>query len=244
MKQLFVAPQDITAAGARLHGDDFHHVVRVLRLQPGAALVLVDGTGRRYRGRLARIARREAWVTIDEQEALPADPPPRLLLVDGLARGERTTWVLQKATELGVDEFLPAICSRTVARPTDAEAKVERWQEIARQAARQCERARLPLIHPPRPWAAALQQAPVAALRLVALPGAPGLAALEPRLRRQPAAVVIAVGPEGGLTAEEVQQAHAAAFEPVALGPRILRTETAAITLLALAAYLSGRLAD
>ncbi|MBK8482480.1 MAG: 16S rRNA (uracil(1498)-N(3))-methyltransferase [Proteobacteria bacterium] len=244
MKHLFVAPEDITAEGVRLRGDDFHHVVRVLRLRPGADLALVDGTGMRYTGRLARIDRREAWVTLDERQLLAPDPPPRLLLIDGLARSERTHWVLQKATELGVDEFVPALCARSVARPSDVATKLERWQEIARQAARQCERARLPLIHPPRPWASALTQVPNEALRLVAMPGASGLAALETRLRDEANAVAIAVGPEGGLTAEELQQARDAGFEPVALGPRILRTETAAIALLALAAYLSGRLAD
>lgn len=244
MKQLFVAPQDIRGDSARLRGDDFHHVVRVLRLRPGAALVLVDGTGLRYQGRLERIERSEAWVTIDERRVLAPDPAPRLLLIDGLARSERTTLVLQKATELGVDEFLPAICTRSVTRPMDAASKVERWQEIARQAARQCERARLPVIHAPRPWAAALQQVPAEALRLVAMPGAQDLAALELRLRREASAVAIAVGPEGGLTADELQQARAAAFEPVSLGPRVLRTETAAIALLALAAYLCGRLAS
>jgi 16S rRNA (uracil1498-N3)-methyltransferase len=149
--------------------------------------------------------------------------------------------VLQKATELGVDRLELALCARSVSQP-EGERKLERWREIVRQAARQCGRQHLPELASPAPLGVALRRAAHVEARLVAHPEGEPLAAIEEQLAATSREVAVAVGPEGGFTPAELDDARACGFSPVALGPCILRTETAALTALALVAYLTGRL--
>lgn len=242
-RHLLVDPSAIEGTRASLDGDDRHHLVRVLRLQPGAELTLADGCGKMFLARISRIERRHVELDLIEQLQLPAPPPPHLVVVEGLARGPRTDWTLQKCTELGADELLPAICERSVARPRDGAAKMPRWHEIVRQAARQSERLTLPRLHSPQSFAQALQTATASpGLHLIATPvGAQPLSSLDAALRAGPPRVSMAVGPEGGFTDGELRLALEHGFVPVGLGPQILRAETAVVTLLAIVAHLSGR---
>jgi 16S rRNA (uracil1498-N3)-methyltransferase len=241
MRRLVVPPGTVEGGRARLIGAVRHHAIDVLRLRAGAELLVVDGSGRAYRGRLQADDGEVALVAIEETLAeQPAAAGPRLVLVYGLSRRARTEWVLQKTTELGVDEIILAECVRSVARGA-GEAKLSRWEEIVRQAARQCGRSRLPALHPPRPLAQALAAA-AAPVRLIARAGAEPLASLAAELAAGPESVALAVGPEGGFSDEELAAANAAGFRAVGLGPNTLRTETAALVLLALASFLAGRL--
>lgn len=245
---LFVAPDVIDGDDARIRGDDYHHLVRVLRLKEGSPIDLIDGTGLRHEGRVEQISPRQARVTICRRVELPPSPLPRLILLAGLARGSRFDLVLQKCTELGVDEIVPWECGRSVARPSSPERKQDRWNEIVRQAARQSRRPKLPLVRPPVRYAEGLPggRGDEGDLRLIAcLDGtAQPLASMEQRLRRPPDQVWLAVGPEGGFDSAETAQAIDRGFAPVNLGPQVLRSETAAITLLAIVAHLTGRLAS
>jgi 16S rRNA (uracil1498-N3)-methyltransferase len=241
MRRLFVAPGAITGKTARLEGPVRHHAIEVLRLRPGAELLLSDGSGRSYRGRLQAVDDSVALVEIDEVLPETPSPGPRLRLIYGMSRRTRTEWVLQKATELGVDEIALAECRRSVAQGA-AGAKLARWEEIIRQAARQCGRARMPELHPPRPIGEVLANSAAAPVKLLARPGTEPISAVGSQLAANPELVVLAVGPEGGFCDEELELAGAAGFRAVALGPLVLRTETAALVLVALAAFLGGRL--
>lgn len=233
-------PELIRDGAARLRGSPHHHLTVVLRLEAGSSVELLDGLGGRHEGILDRVNSQESVVTI--QRSHPPEPVQgaRLTLLYGLSRARRTELVLQKTTELGVDVIFPCVCQRSVSRPPHPDKKHQRWQEIVVQAARQCDRARLPLLAPLMPLDEALETPPAGATRLVALPGAPPLSASPPALAGA-TDVALVVGPEGGLDPVEVAAAEALGYTPVGLGPRVLRTETAAVALVALVGYLTGK---
>ena len=241
MRRLVVPPGSIAGRTARLDGALRHHAIDVLRLHPGAELLLVDGSGRAYRGRLQSVDESVALVAIDEVLEEAPLRGPRLRLIYGLSRRTRTEWVLQKATELGIDEIDLAECRRSVVQGA-APPKLARWEEIVRQAARQCGRSRLPSLHAPEPIASLLSSAAPMPLKLLAHAGAPPISVLSSELAACADTLVLAVGPEGGFCDEELALADAAGFRAVGLGPLVLRTETAALVLVALAAFLGGRL--
>lgn len=228
---------EITVAGPPLH-----YLSRVLRLRPGEEVELVDGTGRRILGRLERISKNEALVSMVAE--LPEDPAPArpLHLVYGLSRGRRTDMVLQKATELGVDAVALALCERSVKRPGQEPDKLARWQEIVAQAARQCGRARFPVVHPVLNLEDALASVPPGGTRLLAHPGGISLGQAGAEATAATGHLAVAVGPEGGFTEEEARSAEERGFVAVSLGPNILRTETAAVALLTLAGFFMGKM--
>lgn len=228
---------------ARITGPLCHYLCRVLRLGPDSPLELIDGTGHRHQARIESISPQEVLVAIEGTQPPAEVRLPRLLLIYGLSRRTRTEWVLQKATELGVDWIVPGICQRSVARPRDPERKLSRWREILAQATRQCDRAVPPLLSPPLPLEGALEQGRHADVRLLATSSGRDLSEVQEQLRAPGrSAVAIAVGPEGGFSAPELALGEELGYQPVRLGPLTLRTETAAVAALSLVAFLSGRL--
>ncbi|WP_404438615.1 16S rRNA (uracil(1498)-N(3))-methyltransferase [Stutzerimonas chloritidismutans] len=212
-----------------------HYISRVLRLAAGASVQLFDGSGREYRGELVEVGKKQ--VTVELNEALPGLPEPglRIHLGQGLSRGERMDWAIQKATELGAVEITPIITERCEVRLKDerADKRLAHWRQIAVSACEQCGRSVIPTIHPPSP----LQEwlAVEAELKLVLHPVAEPLSA-----HRRPATLAFLIGPEGGLNNAEVEQARGAGFQPARLGPRVLRTETAPVVALSIAQQLWG----
>lgn len=165
------------------------------------------------------------------------------MLLDGIARGGRTEYVLQKSTELGVDRLSPLICRRSVSRPKEVGAKHQRYLEVIRQAARQSGRSWLPHLDIAERLEDALPRwACSPATRLVATLDGPPLSGKRGKIEAEEQEIVLLVGPEGGLCEQEIDLALGAGFAPVGLGPRILRTETAATALLAIVAFIAGRL--
>ena len=227
-------------AELRLNRDQATHVERVLRLSSGDAVKLFDGDGNEHNGRLMSIARNAVVVAVGA--AISARPESRLraCLLQGICRGPRMDLVIQKATELGVARIAPVSCERSVVR-LDAqrgERRLAHWRGVAVAAAEQCGRARLPMIDPP----ARLDEA-IAGLtdgvRILLSPAAErGLGSLPDAVSD----ISLLIGPEGGLTDAERAAAGEQGFEEYALGPRILRTETAALTALALVQFLRGDL--
>lgn len=241
MRRVLLPSNAVVGDSPRLTGALHHHLGHVLRLRPGARLLLVEESGVQHLARVVAITADDVELAVEERWPAGPVPRPRLTLVYGLSRRTRTEWVLQKATELGVDQLQLALCVRSVSQP-EGDRKLERWREIIRQAARQCRRDRLPELAPAAPLAVALQRADAAEVKLLAHPDGEPLAALEERLAMTSGEVALAVGPEGGFCPAEVEEALGRGFSAVALGPTVLRTETAALTLLALVAYLTGRL--
>lgn len=217
---------------ATLTGPAAAHVSRVLRLRAGDAVTLFNGDGWEHPGVIAAL--RGDRVEVDLQARTPGlpDPPVAVTLLQGIARAERMDLVIQKATELGVVRILPILAERSVVRLDERQAarKLGHWRAIAVAACEQCGRSRLPVIEEPCGLAAAMAAVATVGQRLVLAPGATDALA---GLSADAGGVALLVGPEGGLTDAEESLAAAAGFLRRSLGPRILRTETAAIAAIA-----------
>lgn len=212
------------------------HVTRVLRLGVGAALVLFDGHGGEHRATLTQAGRNGARARLEGFTPAERESPLALTLLQGVSRAEKMDWVLQKATELGVAAIQPVLAERSVTRldAERAERREQHWLGVLRSACEQCGRNRVPRLLPPQPLDAAC-----AAFR-AASPEALGVM-LDPRAGTPLAGVARAsiraagllIGPEGGWSDAEIATARDRGFTGVRFGPRVLRTETAAIAALA-----------
>ncbi|HTT01196.1 MAG TPA: 16S rRNA (uracil(1498)-N(3))-methyltransferase [Steroidobacteraceae bacterium] len=229
------------ASGARLtlQGSAATHIARVLRLSSGDALTIFDGRGGEYAARIAELRKDAVRVEVGEHLEIERESSLSVTLAQGVSRGERMDFVVQKATELGVRRIVPVATERSVVRIDAGQAvdkRLRHWRAIAIAACEQCGRNRLPEIAPPQPLATCLGGLAPQTLRiLLSLEG--GSACELPAA----ADVTLLIGPEGGLTEEEQRRARAAGFVAVRLGPRVLRTETAALAALAV---LQQRLGD
>ncbi|BAP42024.1 16S rRNA (uracil(1498)-N(3))-methyltransferase [Pseudomonas sp. 21LCFQ02] len=213
-----------------------HYIGRVLRMTEGQALQLFDGSGSEYRATLLEVGKKQVRVQLDESFAGQPESPLRIHLGQGLSRGERMDWAIQKATELGATEITPIVSERCEVRLKDerAEKRQAHWRQIAISACEQCGRSVVPVIHSPIPlgeWLKTTQ----ADLKLVLHPVAAPLTS-----HPAPQSLAFLIGPEGGLSDAEVEQAKASGYHAARLGPRVLRTETAPVVALSVAQQLWG----
>jgi 16S rRNA (uracil1498-N3)-methyltransferase len=214
-----------------LTGTAATHIARVLRLRVGDALILFDDAGGEYAATVAALLRHSVRVTIGDFLPVDRESPLHVTLAQGISRGERMDIVVQKATELGVKRIVPIAAERTVVRLNAAQAanRLRHWRAIAIAACEQCGRNRLPEITAPMTLQEFLVSGHPEGLRLLLTPNGGRKA------RDLPAssAATLLIGPEGGLSDAEHGAALAAQFQGLSLGPRILRTETAALAALA-----------
>jgi len=216
------------------------HVARVLRLERGHPLILFNGDGREYDASLATLAKRAVTATVTCARDADRETPLQLTLAQGIARGEKMDWILQKATELGVTRIVPIVTERTEIKLDEerAERRLAHWSSVIAGACEQSGRNRLPEIELPQRldrWLGALGDAP--ALRLALLPN--GDSTLH-KLPQMDNGAMLVVGPEGGLSETDASMLTQSGFVGLRLGPRILRTETAGIAALAALQALYG----
>lgn len=246
MARFFLPHTSVRGNQAMLTGSELHHLRNVLRLREGDQITLFDDQGQEYEGVIQRLSPGAAEVS--PLHSLPSSPSPfSLILAQGLLKGYKMDLVVEKATELGVSRILPFVSAFTVASlpPARQKERIARWQRIALSAAKQCGRKDIPRIEEPAPFTdlpyLASQDTPKlllwekeaqASLRDVAR-DCPSLSSL-----------LLVVGPEGGLSAEEVAFARTWEFPVVSLGRRILRAETAGIVAVALCQFLWGDLGE
>ena len=217
------------------------HLVRVLRLGVGNACVLFNGDGLDYAARVVAADKREVRVAVGDAVRVDRESPLRIVLLQGIARGEKMDLILQKGTELGIAEVRPLSSQRSeVKLDQDRAAKrLAHWRSVVAAACEQSGRAVIPTVGPPDSLAAVLAKLPAGGSRLLLDPdGAVGLSSLR-HSTGDP--LLLAVGPEGGWSQSDRDQLHAADFQGLRLGPRILRTETAG---LAAIAALQARFGD
>lgn len=232
--RLFVDVCLTPGADLSLPQDAAQHALRVLRLKAGDLVTLFNGNGRQYPARLIAVDPRAAKVHVDTMEDPLRESPMRITLVQSLARGEKMDWIIQKATELGAARILPVTSERGEVRLDGArgEKRLDHWRAISIAACEQCGRNVVPQISASESLEACLAAHPrtSAQVRWVLHPG--GTA----RMRNiEPAAadVMLAVGPEGGFSDNDLAALRQAGFDALALGPRILRTETAGLAAMA-----------
>jgi 16S rRNA (uracil1498-N3)-methyltransferase len=248
VRRVFVAPEKLGGDRVVVDGDAHHHLGRVLRLRRGDKVVVFDGQGTEIDAEVAEVGPKTTALVLGERRRGNASAAlTRITLLQGLARGEKMDWIIQKTCELGVARVVPVLTGRTVAAPAQAATRRQRWERIAREAARQSGRADVPTIEAPTPLKAALDTIDPGDLRLAfwEAAGAGAEAATRPlraALPTTPRPTTLLVGPEGGFSAEEMGQAQTAGFITVGLGPRILRTETAAVVAVALLQFAAGGL--
>jgi 16S rRNA (uracil1498-N3)-methyltransferase len=217
--------------------DAAHHAVHVLRLREGDDITLFNGRGGEYSSRIASIQRLRIAVDVLEHRAIERESPLHVTLVQGVSAGERMDSTVRKAVELGVAELQPVLAARSVARPKGERAENRRahWQKVVIAACEQCGRNRIPEVHPL--LAVAEYRATGEAAKVLLSPLA------ETALSKIPlkgSDFILAAGPEAGFTAEEEAAFAAAGFIPASLGPRVLRTETAAVAAVAALSALRG----
>jgi 16S rRNA (uracil1498-N3)-methyltransferase len=227
------------------------HLGKVLRARSGDEIVLFTGDGREFAAVIESIRGSRVTVSVGAGRTIDRESPLAVTLIQGIARADRMDVIVQKATELGVARIVPVMSRRSVVRLDAAQAasKAEHWRAIAVSACEQCGRNRLPAIEAPRQLTRYLGEAPPGTARLVLDPDAgnsiPAIA-IGAEIEIGAAAeigtaVEIAIGPEGGFDPEELDAFRVSGFRSVALGPRVLRTETAAIAGLA---WLQSRYGD
>lgn len=241
-RRFMISSRSIRNGYASFDGDLFNHMVRVLRLSPGDDMTLVDEKGNEHRGIIDQVAKE--WVAVKiaqsvEAPRLEADAP-RITICQALPKGEKIDLILQKGTELGAHDFWLFGGRRSVARVREdqRDGKLERWNRITAEAARQCGRRTIPAVL----WfPTAVEAADTSEhdLRLLLWEGE-----RERNLKNtlettaHPASAIVAIGPEGGFDPLEVRHFSRHGFQPISMGNRILRTETAAIAITAILQYI------
>jgi 16S rRNA (uracil1498-N3)-methyltransferase len=241
--RFLISPRNVH--GSTITVDDpqeLHHLRVVLRLTRGDRVCCFDGGGMEYVGTITRSSPRQLAVAIQTQ-VRAAEEHPRIWLAHSLIKGPRVDWVLQKATELGVARLTPLLTERTVIRLSEEESrkKTARWNRIIQEAAKQCGRSTLPILDSPQPFGSllpSLNRVPLVLLPTLTIEAKP----LRDELRAVSGITEVAVliGPEGDFSLEEIQQAIKHGAHPVSLGRLTLRTETAALSTLAILHYALG----
>jgi 16S rRNA (uracil1498-N3)-methyltransferase len=246
--EAFAPDTELVKLGAvKLGAEETRHLRDVLRLRAGDEAYVFDGAGREFSCHVGQVDRASATMEVI-QEVEPASPesPLRLTLAIALLKGEKFDLVVQKATELGVSRLIPLITSRTDVRikgNEDAGRKVTRWQRIALEATKQCGRAKLMNVTAPVPFGELVESSSSQdELRLMFAERNGGSLDTVCRSAAQFQLVTAVVGSEGGWTDQEIDQARTAGWQIVTLGGRILRAETAAITIAGLLQHAFGDL--
>jgi 16S rRNA (uracil1498-N3)-methyltransferase len=233
LTRVFIDADLQTGQRLTVEGNAGNHIVRVLRLRVGDTLTLFNGRGGEYGARIEEMHRDTVQVSVLEHRDDERESPFHLTLAQGISRGERMDWVVQKATELGVSRIAPLFTERSMVRLDEKQAarKVQHWRAIAIAACEQSGRNRVPEIETPTSLYEMLEQRTASGAALILSPGAALRIADVPATE---AGATVLIGPEGGLAEVEQETALRSGFTPVRLGPRVLRTETAAVCALTL----------
>jgi 16S rRNA (uracil1498-N3)-methyltransferase len=250
MYHFFVAPETLQSDPVVLTGQPAHRIGRVLRMQPGDRVLLLDNAGWAYETQLTRFESDRVEGRVVRRILATGEPRAKITLYQAMLKGHSFELVLEKCTEVGVVEFVPLLCERCVVGGLAGveERRLQRWERIVRGAAEQARRGRVPRLAPVTMWSLACQRARRTGLSLL-----PWEEATKPSLHEvlegrsaggevvarqsRPYSISLFIGPEGGLTAEEVQVARNSGVQVVTLGPRILRAETAGLVAAAAILY-------
>jgi 16S rRNA (uracil1498-N3)-methyltransferase len=217
------------------------HLVLVLRMKVGQSAILFNGGGGEYIGRLTNASKTNSTVLINGFSAVEKESNLKIHLAIGVSKGDRMDWIIQKATELGVTEISPIFTGRTEVKLSGSrlDKKLSHWQQIAISACEQSQRNRVPSINPILSFDAWLELKHNGLKLLMNHLGDLGLSEMSPKDQH----IVLLVGPEGGLSENEICVAEASGYTSVSMGPRILRTETAPVAALSILQSLWGDMA-
>ncbi|MCS6864513.1 MAG: 16S rRNA (uracil(1498)-N(3))-methyltransferase [Gemmataceae bacterium] len=222
MSERFFTPEPLSPGEFQLTGAEAHHLAAVCRYRPGDRIVLFNGDNSEYPADVVAVGKRSVTLRILSREWADRELKYPLIVGCALPKGDRADFLIEKLTELGVTQFVPLITARSIVQPKST--VVEKFARMVVEASKQCGRNRLMVIAAPQRWESFIRNPDLPAQRFVLHPRTDATT-LPPAAQ----AVAVAIGPEGGLTEEEVTSAVAAQWQVAHLGPRILRIETAAV---------------
>ncbi|MBQ1208031.1 MAG: 16S rRNA (uracil(1498)-N(3))-methyltransferase [Lachnospiraceae bacterium] len=241
MYQFFVEPEQIGPEWTTITGPDVNHIRNVLRMKPGEAVRISDGKGSCYDGTVDTLQSDEIIVRLTGEKMESTELPVEVVLFQGLPKSDKMEWIIQKNTELGVGAIVPVATSRAVVKLDEkkADSKVKRWNGIAEAAAKQSKRTLIPEVRSVLSFKQALLESATFDVKLMPYENAEGMAFTRKCIGeiRPGAKVAVFIGPEGGFSEEEVKAASEMGFLPITLGRRILRTETAGMSVLSMISY-------
>lgn len=249
MQRYFIPAEHFYDDHVVITGDDAHHLLRVMRVKAGDRVIVSNGAEREAVVAVSGMDKDRIEAQILEFLPMDHEPQVEVWIAQSLPKGDKMETVIQKGTEIGAARFIPFISERTVVQlDAKKEAKrIERWQKIAKEAAEQAHRNRVPIVDSPLNWEELLQIAKQMDASWICYEKESG-SQLRPSLRElvdqgdKHLKLMLIIGPEGGFTEQEVNRAEASGCRPVSLGKRILRTETAAMVGLACILYESGEM--
>jgi 16S rRNA (uracil1498-N3)-methyltransferase len=241
MHRFFVSPESISGSRVSLEGGTASQITRVLRGRPGDNVTVLDGSGLEYRVVLRSVSTEQVIGDVIESGICEGEPGIEIILYQAIIKGDKFEYVLQKGTELGVSAFVPVVCERSIPNARRwGKGRYERWRTIAKEAAEQSGRGRVPRIEPVVRFGEACEQHVGAGVIPWEMEKSYSLRQALGQIKGR--RIGIFVGPEGGLTSDEVGLATANGIRPVTLGRRILRAETAPIAVVAAVMYELGEL--
>lgn len=244
MQRYFINEPFVNQKSIEISNDDYHHIVRVMRMKIGDEIRLVTKDGKVATASINQITDTYVDANIVFWEEESKELPVQIVIASGLPKGDKLEWIIQKGTELGASEFVPFIAGRSIVKWEEKKAakKLDRWNKIAKEAAEQSHRQSLPPVHAPLTFKNLLQLGEqfdqrIVAYEEVAKNGEQSNFAQALSKAKPGDKILLVFGPEGGITEKEADALHAHGFELCGLGPRILRTETAPLYALAAISY-------
>ncbi len=238
--RFFVSPDQIRKNKITILGSDVNHIKNVLRLKTGNEINILDGTGKIYAVKIFSLTRDEIKCEITSWRSIKTESEIKVIIAQAIGKGGKMDLVIQKSTELGVIKIIPIQTERTVVKikPERMQEKIERWRRIAKEAAEQCGRLVIPTIEKLIKFKELMLKVPEFDLALIPWELAREQS-IKPVLQSNKRAkkILVLIGPEGGFSKEEVDEATKSGFIPVTLGKRILRTETAPLAILSMITY-------
>lgn len=247
MQRYFINPEDIRNNCAWLRGDDAHHLTRVMRAEPGTEVIVCDGSGREYVAKALAFQKDEVQLEIVEERESFGEPRIIVWIAQSLPKGDKLETVIQKGTEIGVSAFLPFVSARTIVQydAKKEQKRLQRWRKIAKEAAEQAHRGRVPEVRGTVSWQQLVTHSKEAAVTIFCYEQASARQLKDvlqsvPRPLEGP--ILLVIGPEGGFTDGEAAEAEAAGWLTAGLGRRILRTETAGLAAASCTMYEFGEM--
>ena len=241
MQQFFAEPSWIREGRIFLEGSDVNHIKNVLRMRPGEDVRISDGSGRVFLCCISAYEEKTAVLDILKELDADTELPSKITLFQGLPKGDKMDWIVQKAVELGAYSVVPFAAGRSIVKLDEKKAKKrqERWQLIAKGAAEQSGRGLIPEVQQVKTFPEALKMASGLDVVLIPYELAEGMDKTARIIEeiRPGQSVGVFIGPEGGFEDEEIRRARESGAEPVTLGKRILRTETAGLSVLSILMY-------
>lgn len=243
MRYFFIEQPATDGATALISGPDARHITTVLRLKPGDKIGLFDGKGLEYQARIEAVSSRSVKVTILNSSPSTAESPVEIIVAQAFLKERKMDGLVRQLTELGVTQWIPFFAQRSVPRldQKNLSARSERWKKIAKEALKQCKRGRVPKIGEPASFESTLAQSRTCDLKIAFWEDeSTPLTALLPQSKQKIKTIFAILGPEGGFTVREIETAKEKGFITAALGPRILKAETATVAACVLLQYLYG----